>query len=734
MSECMTNTNIQDNKMENEHQDRNMTTQSISDDKKMITKENKYKQNESEYNNSSSEDDITTSDSDYDPNDDENNGLDVQEYRKFLYKLYPSQHLNKKIKSFDSLKEKLEQKNDNISDSDTVSNTTNESDEEEDSEMCSETLDDSDIDDSDYDTEDTEKLKNIMKDGMKFNIVFNVGRDSEYDDTESESDNDDEDQDENTESEEEEETEHIVKQTNKTKQKNVKQENEKKNNTKKQKTTVNEKVKTNKEKEHNKKRIDPVVSCDSDTEQEFKKMIELCKNKKENKELPNEVYDKFNQYLEKCKKKYEKEKKQKEKKMKVKNNKLFKKYIRGSDRMNDYRYFKGLEIKKQNEIIEKLKTIQKYNIQEKPYRIQLVESSIPDKYKAEVLKKINSLNTIDQGSGEYYKVKQWIDTFMKIPFNTYKNLPVKLEDGIATCNEFMEKSKTILNEAVYGLDDAKLQIMQMMGQWISNPQSVGSAIAIKGPMGTGKTTLVKEGISKILNRPFFFIALGGATDSSFLEGHSYTYEGSVWGKIVDILIQSKCMNPVIYFDELDKVSSSPRGEEIIGILTHLTDTSQNNEYHDKYFSGIDFDLSKALFIFSYNDEEKVNKILKDRMYRIQTEGYNKKQKITIARNYLIPSIERNINFKKGDITFDEEALSYIIDDLTENEKGVRNLKRCIEIVFTKLNLFRFMKPETEIFKDTKTFSVELPYQVTKETVETLIKKEKGDELYKHIYV
>ena len=92
--------------------------------------------------------------------------------------------------------------------------------------------------------------------------------------------------------------------------------------------------------------------------------------------------------------------------------------------------------------------------------------------------------------------------------------------------------------------------MQIVGQWISNPDSVGNAIAIQGPMVTGKTTLVKEGISKILNRPFAFLALGGATDSSFLEGHSYTYEGSSWGKIVDILLNSKCMNPVIYFYEL----------------------------------------------------------------------------------------------------------------------------------------------------------------------------------------
>ena len=192
----------------------------------------------------------------------------------------------------------------------------------------------------------------------------------------------------------------------------------------------------------------------------------------------------------------------------------------------------------------------------------------------------------------------------------------------------------------------------MVGLWLTNPNAVGNAIAINGPPGTGKTTLVKEGISKILNRDFAFLALGGATDSSFLEGHSYTYEGSTWGKIVDILVQSNCMNPVIYFDELDKISDSPKGEEITGILTHLTDTTQNDKFHDKYFSEIEFDLSKCLFIFSYNDESKVNPILKDRMYRIETKGYESPQKLIIANKYLLPTIRDQVKFDSKDITID----------------------------------------------------------------------------------
>jgi ATP-dependent Lon protease len=266
----------------------------------------------------------------------------------------------------------------------------------------------------------------------------------------------------------------------------------------------------------------------------------------------------------------------------------------------------------------------------------------------------------------------------------------------------------------------------MVGQWISNPSAMGTAIAIKGPMGTGKTTLVKEGISKILGREFAFIALGGAGDSSFLEGHSYTYEGSTWGKIVQILIDSKCMNPVIYFDELDKISDTPRGQEIVGILTHLTDTSQNSQFHDKYFSDIDFDLSKCLFIFSYNDESLVNPILKDRMYRIQTKGYDAKEKITIARNYLLPKIREQVNFSEADVIIPDDTIQYMISNsaLTKDEAGVRNLKRCLEIVYTKLNLFRLIKSDTEnVFTKEINAKVSFPFTVTRKDVDVFIKNE-----------
>ena len=413
------------------------------------------------------------------------------------------------------------------------------------------------------------------------------------------------------------------------------------------------------------------------------------------------LMENFKKMSEEHTKRSEEERKKREKKEQKENTVKLQKLIKDKNVMNDFTYFKKLDVSKQKSILEKLEEVNKYSNIEKPYRISVLDSDIPTEFKSIALKKLNSLSYLDPGSGEYYRLKQWVDTFMRLPFNNYCSLPVSIDDGPEKCKEFMNNAKKYLDEAVYGLEDAKMQIMQMMGQWISNPNSLGTAIAIKGPMGTGKTTLVKEGISKILNRPFAFIALGGATDSSFLEGHSYTYEGSLWGKIVDILLQCKCMNPVIYFDELDKISNTPKGEEIIGILTHLTDTTQNDQFHDKYFSNIHFNLSKAMFIFSYNEEHKVNPILKDRMYRIETKGYDSKDKTIISNNYLIPKIKKSVNFKDEDIIIPDETIEYIAKNLTDNEKGVRNLKRALEIIHTKLNLYRLMDGDTQLFNKEK---------------------------------
>jgi len=406
----------------------------------------------------------------------------------------------------------------------------------------------------------------------------------------------------------------------------------------------------------------------------------------------------------------------------------------------EFEYFKKkLSNKEQLKIMEDLHAINEHIQVVKPYKLTLLQSNIPAKYKATVMQKLNTLHSMEPGDNEYHKLKSWIDTFMRIPFNVYKDLSISINDGLDACNSFMINAKKTLDECTYGLDDSKMQILQLVGQWLANPNALGTAIAIYGPKGTGKTSLAKEGISKIFGREFAFISLGGSGDSSYLEGHSYTYEGSTWGKIAQILIESKCMNPIIYFDELDKISDSPRGQEITGILTHLTDTSQNNQFRDKYFSEVEFDLSRCLFIFSYNDENAVNPILRDRMYRIQTKGYDVKEKTIIAKKYLLPKIREQVNFKEGDIIIPDDVIQYIVtnEKLTQKEEGVRNLKRCLEIIHTKLNLFRLIHntDDNSILGKNIQLKVEFPYTVTRPAVDILIKNdEKQNQSLLSMYV
>jgi len=414
------------------------------------------------------------------------------------------------------------------------------------------------------------------------------------------------------------------------------------------------------------------------------------------------------------------------------NTKEYYKLVNGDDEEKqnngELAYFKKkCSHKEQLKIMRDLKEINSFTNVDKPYRLSLLESNIPAKYKAVVLQKLKILRSMEPGDSEYFKLKNWVDGFMRVPFGKYKELTVNLNDGLDACHTFIENAKNTLDNCTYGLNDAKLQILQMVGQWIANPNAMGTSIAIHGPPGTGKTTIVKDGISKILGREFAFIALGGAGDSSFLEGHSYTYEGSCWGKIIQILMDSKCMNPVIYFDELDKISDTPRGEEITNILVHLTDITQNDEYHDKYFSEVSFRLSQCLFIFSYNDESKINPVLKDRMYRIHTKGYDAKEKVIIARQHLLPKIREQVNFKEGEIEIPDETLNYIITNerLCKGEQGVRNLKRCLEIIHTKLNLFRLIKSDVKLFEKEINLGDEVvfPFVVTKKHVDILIKNE-----------
>lgn len=668
------------------------------------------KQESSDEEEESDDEDSDDEEIDSDEYDEDGSVIDPRELRKTLATLFPSNYINKKVKKDEKHKKQSSSKKAKSSSKDRPSSKRGRKHRKV--ESSSESEDDSEEYDDEYDDEeDDEEFED--EDGKDFNIILTMGGGGQMlgqDDADEEALQDD-----NEECDSEDE-------------KTFMKENYQAITMPKSIADIDNAKKLKKEKANKKKNRRHNKSAHSedmepaDAETEYNDLIELKKHLSD-KVAKNPKSKILVKKLEECRTSIRKL----VKKVRMKNAKKYNKMVNSDvKRQSEIEYFKKeMSNQEQIRVMKELKKINEHVDVKKPYRLSLLDSTIPPKYKATVLQKVNMLRTMEPGDPEYYKLKTWVDAFMRIPFGVTKNLNVSMTDGIDVCSDFMENAMKTLDQCVYGLNDAKMQIMQMIGQWISNPNALGSAIAIHGPPGTGKTSLVKEGISKILGREFSFIALGGTGDASFLEGHGYTYEGSLWGKIVQILMDSKCMNPVIYFDELDKVSDTPRGEEIIGILTHLTDTSQNTQFHDKYFSEVELDLSRCLFIFSYNDESKVNPILKDRMYRIQTKGYDAKEKSIIARNFLLPKIRDQVNFEEDAVIIPDETMKELIANksIMKGEEGVRNLKRSLEIIHTKLNLFRLMKPEKNIFEKDMDLKIQFPIEVTSDHVKKLIKND-----------
>ena len=275
--------------------------------------------------------------------------------------------------------------------------------------------------------------------------------------------------------------------------------------------------------------------------------------------------------------------------------------------------------------------------------------------------------------------------------NDMENIYYDLVDEKTKINNekhhYMEKVDNILDDAVYGHKESKREIKRLVAQWMSGKME-GVILGFHGPPGVGKTCFAKKGIAKCLfdtdgnSRPFCIFQLGGATDGSILEGHSYTYVGAKPGRLVEFLQETKCMNPIIYFDELDKISETEKGKEIIDILVHLTDKSQNSTLYDKYFSGIDLDFSKCIIIFSYNDASKVNRILRDRITEIKINPLKKNEKLYITKNFTFKEISEKINFN---CVMDDELIEYIIDTYTF-EAGVRKLNEKFYQIFREINL------------------------------------------------
>jgi len=293
-------------------------------------------------------------------------------------------------------------------------------------------------------------------------------------------------------------------------------------------------------------------------------------------------------------------------------------------------------------------------------------------------------------------------------------------------SDYIKQVKKTLDECVHSHKHAKKQIELIIGQWINGTNNGIEAcvLGFEGNPGIGKTTLAK-GLSKCLvdhegnTRPLSIIAIGGDANSSTLVGHSYTYVGSTWGQIVQILMDTKCMNPIIVIDEVDKISKTEHGREIVGVLTHLLDPTQNKHFQDKYFSGIELDVSKILFILSYNDVEAIDRVMLDRIHRIKFDSLSIEDKIIISKKHLLPALYEKFGLENT-FEFSDDVLKFIIKEYTL-EPGVRKLKEKLFEIIGQINL--------DILSNHNVY--ELPIQITIDDIkENYFKDKRNVKLHK----
>ena len=378
-------------------------------------------------------------------------------------------------------------------------------------------------------------------------------------------------------------------------------------------------------------------------------------------------------------------------------------------------YFDGLSDFEKNEVYTCEKMIEEHGIDSsEPIRFKILNWDIDNSTKNMLISKNEQFNRMSQNSGEYFKLDKWFQTLGKIPIGEY-NLP--MINGKKDVSKYLTNVKKSLDKNIYGHYETKDQILRILAQWISNSESNGYVLGIQGSPGVGKTKLIKDGICKAMGYPLSFISLSGLGDASYLNGHQFTYEGSAPGKIVESLIKAKTMNPIFLFDELDKVCSSSKGDEIINTLIHITDPVQNDKYNDKYFQEIDLDLSKSLMIFTYNNENSINPVLKDRMITIKVSGYNSKEKLCLCKDYIIPELLPEYNMKPGDIIFEENILKKIIED-HRDDQGMRNIKRVLNDSLSRINMMKYIVTDDINIKTPYTISEQFYDKYCKNKIKT----------------
>jgi ATP-dependent Lon protease len=316
--------------------------------------------------------------------------------------------------------------------------------------------------------------------------------------------------------------------------------------------------------------------------------------------------------------------------------------------------------------------------EEEDYQARIQSADLPEKVREAALKEAAKLERGSDQSPEAGWIRTWLDTILEMPWNT------RTDDAYD-----ITAARAVLDADHAGLDDVKDRIVEYLavrkrrtdrGLTLVGGRRSGAVLALAGPPGVGKTSL-GESVARAMGRKFARVALGGVRDEAEIRGHRRTYVGALPGRIVRAVTEAGSMNPVILLDEVDKLGADYRGDPTAALLEVL-DPAQNHTFRDHYLE-VELDLSDVLFIATANVADAIPAPLLDRMELITLDGYTEDEKVTIARDHLLPRQLDRAGLEAADVDLTDDALRRLAAEYTR-EAGVRNLERTIARVLRKL--------------------------------------------------
>ena len=303
------------------------------------------------------------------------------------------------------------------------------------------------------------------------------------------------------------------------------------------------------------------------------------------------------------------------------------------------------------------------------YEEKIQKTKLTKEVKEKISYEVDRLKTMSASSSEANVIKTYLDWALDIPWGKYSKESI---DVI--------KARDILDKEHYGLDDVKERIIEYLAVKQVSKSQKGPILCLVGPPGVGKTSIARS-IANAMNRKYTRISLGGMKDESEIRGHRRTYVGAIPGRITYALKDAKTMNPLILFDEIDKISSTYKGDPSDALL-EILDSEQNKDFRDSYLE-LPLNLSKVMFIATANTLETIPRPLLDRMEVIEVSGYTYEEKFNIAKNHLIPKILKDLDISINNIEIDDDSIRFVIEGYTR-ESGVRGLERKLTSLIRKV--------------------------------------------------